>query len=138
MEDVWEKRTPGLALERGQRVRKAPGWLKPEQYIDPLQPYSLVGGPPPPKGRGSEEEGGEEDPASDPGAAGSVLGAPAVVPAAAGSPGQACMYTAFLQGSTHQVSPCNCTPAAPQMRTGFGSMHAAASMLGKTMSRQAR
>ena len=59
VEDVWERRVQGsIALERSQRVRRAPGWLKPQEYINPMQPYSLVGGPP---GRRYSDEDAEED-----------------------------------------------------------------------------
>jgi hypothetical protein len=59
VEDVWERRNQGgIALERSQRVRRAPGWLKPQEYINPMQPYSLVGGPP---GRRYSDEDAEDD-----------------------------------------------------------------------------
>lgn len=38
MEDVWERAATGLALERAQRQRRAPGWQA--GYVDPLKPLS--------------------------------------------------------------------------------------------------
>ncbi|GBF88800.1 hypothetical protein Rsub_01701 [Raphidocelis subcapitata] len=32
-DDLWERREPALALERGQRQRRAPGWMAAEHYV---------------------------------------------------------------------------------------------------------
>jgi hypothetical protein len=36
IDDLWERREPALALERGQRQRRAPGWMQGETYVGRL------------------------------------------------------------------------------------------------------
>ncbi|KAI8466128.1 MAG: hypothetical protein J3K34DRAFT_485474 [Monoraphidium minutum] len=36
IDDLWERREPALALERGQRQRRAPGWMDAETFVSGL------------------------------------------------------------------------------------------------------
>lgn len=51
IDDLWERREPALALERGQRQRRAPGWIQGEIYV-----HQLGGGGK--GGRDDDDDGG--------------------------------------------------------------------------------
>ncbi len=61
IDDLWERREPALALERGQRQRRAPGWMQGEQFV-----HQMAGAA---AGRGGGDED-EDATSSDHGGAG--------------------------------------------------------------------